>query len=62
MSFYDEAKWYCWVEIEKEIESRTSFDVERALMAKSLSLEGLISLLSPAAAPFLEKPFSIFFT
>lgn len=55
MSFYEEAKNYRWSEIEKEIGSRSALDVGRALSARTLTLDALMSLLSPAAQPFLEQ-------
>ena len=55
MSFYDEISSYRWEEIRQEIDGRTQADVERALAASPLRLEDLMSLLSPAAAPFLEE-------
>ena len=54
-SFYDEVKEYRWEEIKQEIQSRTPSDVERALGARSLRAENILSLLSPAAEPFLEE-------
>jgi 2-iminoacetate synthase len=54
MEFYDELKRYPWDEIENHIESRTASDVERALAAQSPKLEDFVSLLSPAAEPYLE--------
>jgi 2-iminoacetate synthase len=55
MSFYDEIKQYPWAEIRDEIHNRTEADVERSLAARHLSLDGLMSLLSPAADGFLEE-------
>lgn len=55
MSFCDEISSYRWEEIKQEIDSRTQADVERAFAASPLKLEDLMSLLSPAAAPFLEE-------
>ncbi len=55
MSFYDEVAQYRWEDFEKDIESRSGEDVERALGVGNLTMEGLISLLSPAAEPFLEE-------
>lgn len=54
MVFYDELKRYPWDEIEHRIASCTASDVERAMAAPSPKLDDLMSLLSPAAEPFLE--------
>ena len=54
MEFYDELKRYPWDEIAHQLESRTVSDVERALAAPSPKLDDFMSLLSPAAEPFLE--------
>jgi 2-iminoacetate synthase len=54
MEFYDELKRYPWDEITHQIESRTASDVERALASPSPKLEDFMSLLSPAAEPFIE--------
>ncbi len=55
MSFYDELKLMNWQEIEREILDRTSAEVETALAARSLNFNHLISLLSPAAEPYIEE-------
>jgi 2-iminoacetate synthase len=55
MSFYENAKCYGWAEVERDIQSRSAAEVERALREQPLRLEGLLSLLSPAAEPFLEE-------
>jgi 2-iminoacetate synthase len=55
MTFYDVIHSYRWEEIEKEIGRRSRSDVERALAARLLRLDDLISLFSPAAEPFLEE-------
>lgn len=55
MSFYDQINRLRSQEIEKEILSRTSLDVERALSARFLDMDRFISLLSPAAETFLEE-------
>jgi 2-iminoacetate synthase len=54
MSFYDEIKRTDWAEIENAIEGRTTGDVETALGAKTLNMDHIISLLSPAARPYIE--------
>lgn len=55
MSFYDEIKRTNWNEIEREIETRTADDVESALGAATLNAYHFISLLSPAAGPYIEE-------
>ena len=55
MSFYDEIKGTSWIEIEGESVGRTSADVEAALGARTLTEEHFLSLLSPAAKPYLEE-------
>ena len=54
MSFYDVIRTYRWEGIAGEIGRRSRPDVERALASRSPGLDDLMSLLSPAAAPFLE--------
>jgi 2-iminoacetate synthase len=54
MEFYRELNRYPWGEVENQIEKRTSSDVERALNGPTVRLEDFLSLLSPAAEPFLE--------
>lgn len=55
MSFYDVIRAYDWDETAREIGSRTVSDVERALSVRRLSLDDFMSLLSPAAEPYLEE-------
>lgn len=55
MSFHDELKQYKWADIDGEMKNRTQADVERALGAQPPDLDSLISLLSPAAEPYLEE-------
>jgi 2-iminoacetate synthase len=55
MGFYDVVRQYRWEEIAGEIGRRRAGDVERALAARSPSLDDLMSLISPAAEPFLEE-------
>ncbi|NLJ26906.1 MAG: 2-iminoacetate synthase ThiH [Deltaproteobacteria bacterium] len=55
MSFYDEIKEYEWDAIQKSIQNSTREDVEKSLAARTLGLEDLIHLLSPAAESFLEE-------
>jgi 2-iminoacetate synthase len=54
MSFSDVIRSYRWEEVAGAIGNRSCQDVERALAARSPGLDDLLSLLSPAAAPFLE--------
>ena len=55
MNFYDELRRHNWPEIEGEIRRRSQEDVERALGAGILDLDSFMSLLSPAAEPYLEE-------
>lgn len=55
MTFYDAMRTHPWRRLEGEIESRGSHDVDRALSSSALGLDGLVSLLSPAADPYLEE-------
>ncbi|MHB8908126.1 MAG: 2-iminoacetate synthase ThiH [Syntrophales bacterium] len=55
MSFYDVIRSHRRGEIEREIGRRTRRDVERALAARLPGFDDLMSLLSPAAEPFLEE-------
>lgn len=57
MSFLDTWKQHDFAEIARAIQTKTSADVQRALgrVRSGLSLDDLQSLLSPAAAPFLEE-------
>jgi len=55
MSFYDEILQTSWEDVEQEIGERTATDVEAALAAKDPCLSNLMSLLSPAAEPYLEQ-------
>ncbi len=55
MSFTDVIRSYRREEIEREIGRRSRPDVERALAARIPSLDDLLSLVSPAAEPFLEE-------
>jgi 2-iminoacetate synthase len=55
MAFYDKIRGYPWEQVKRNIYSRTRYDVEHALRTRHLNLDGLISLLSPAAEDFLEE-------
>lgn len=46
---------YSWDKVGEEIYSKTSADVERALSSPKKSLEDFKALISPAAAPYLER-------
>lgn len=55
MTFFDEIQRYPWNEVEGEILGRSIEDVERALSSPTPGIEGMISLLSPAADKLLEE-------
>jgi 2-iminoacetate synthase len=55
MSFLDEMRQVRWKSVETELLHCSDSDVERALGQHPLDLDGLLSLLSPAAEPFLEE-------
>lgn len=58
MSFYEQIESIAWSQVKQEIMSCSATDVAKALDSSdssTLRLEGLKSLLSPAAAPFLEE-------
>lgn len=55
MSFYNELIRHDWQAATDSISGKTTDDVERALVAERLDLEDFKALISPAAAPFLEK-------
>jgi 2-iminoacetate synthase len=55
MSFFDEISKYSWDELAEEIKGREEADVERALTAGDPGIDGVASLLSPAADPYLEQ-------
>ena len=55
MSFYEELKRTGWPEIEDEIGRRGRADVEAALRERTVGLDALLSLLSPAAGDYLEQ-------
>lgn len=46
---------YDWAEVKKEIYRKTALDVERALAASHRGLPDFMALISPAAAPYLER-------
>ncbi len=55
MSFYDEIQHYPWEEMAEAMAARTPEDVEEALSALTPDLDRFVSLVSPAADPFLEE-------
>ena len=54
-SFNDIFETYSWDEVKASIYAKTSADVEKALSATKRTLEDFKSLVSPAAAPYLEQ-------
>lgn len=54
MSVYEEIAHYSWEGIRKEVYGRSRDDVEKALGVEKPGMDDLLSLLSPAAEPFLE--------
>ncbi|SMD12603.1 2-iminoacetate synthase ThiH [Pedobacter nyackensis] len=54
-SFNDIFDQYSWEDTSKSIYSKTSVDVERALLTSKRTLEDFKALISPAAAPYLEQ-------
>lgn len=55
MSFLDELRKYKQDSVLSRIEAKNAQDVERALAADRPDLEEFMALLSPAAAPFIER-------
>lgn len=55
MNFTELYNTYSWNEIKSSIHSKTRKDVEHALASSRRNLEDFKALISPAAAPFLEK-------
>jgi 2-iminoacetate synthase len=53
--FARELQRYSWEEVEALIRSRSASDVERALAAGRRTVEDFAALISPAAAPYLER-------
>lgn len=53
--FYDELQRYDWDQTTREIASKTSADVERALSKRVLDIADFMALISPAAEPYLER-------
>lgn len=55
MSFCEELKRFDWGMVARDIIKRTPMDVEKVLGDNKVNLDGLISLLSPAAEAHLEE-------
>jgi 2-iminoacetate synthase len=55
MSFNEIFETYSWEETSRSIYAKTSADVEQALTATKRTLEDFKALISPAAAPYLER-------
>ena len=53
--FYDELKQYDWDATTAAIASKTSRDVVTALAKEHLTVDDFMALISPAAAPYLER-------
>lgn len=52
--FSEELKKYVWEDTTREIYSKTTADVEKALGKKHLEVEDFMALISPAAEKYLE--------
>ncbi|NDV84032.1 2-iminoacetate synthase ThiH [Bacteroides sp. 51] len=55
MDFKEQIEQYKWEEIKTQIYSKTGQDVERALSKARLDIDDFMSLISPAAEPYLEQ-------
>ena len=55
MSFQPIFEAHAWGDVQASIYAKTAADVERALAAPKLTLEDFKALISPAAAPYLER-------
>lgn len=53
--FSEEIEKLSWNEITEKIHSKTATDVRRALRKEHCSVDDFMTLISPAAAPFLEE-------
>lgn len=53
--FYEELKKYDWDETTAAIASKTAADVESALGREHLTVDDFMALISPAAAPYIER-------
>lgn len=53
--FYDELKKYSWEATTDAIASKTAADVEAALTRQNPTVDDFMALISPAAAPYLER-------
>ena len=55
MTFVNEIAKYSWSELSDSIYGKTKRDVERALGKSKRDIEDFKALISPAAAPYLER-------
>ncbi|MEG1586820.1 MAG: 2-iminoacetate synthase ThiH [Bacteroidales bacterium] len=55
MRFTEKIEEYDWEDISRRIASKNSQDVEMALRKEKIDMEDFFSLISPAAAPYLEQ-------
>ncbi|MCW3078407.1 MAG: thiH [Bacteroidetes bacterium] len=55
MTFKQTYEKYNWDDVSKNIQTKTSLDVERALAKQRISPEDFAALISPAALPYLEQ-------
>lgn len=53
--FSEELQKYDWDATTAEINSKTAYDVERALRKERLGVDDFMALISPAAAPYIEE-------
>ena len=53
--FRDEFERHSWEEVQASIYSKTAADVELALSGNKRSIDDFMALISPAAAPFLDR-------
>jgi 2-iminoacetate synthase len=55
MTFKETYLKYNWADVQKNIGSKTSRDVEKALAKQRINLDDFTALISPAALPYLEQ-------
>ncbi len=55
MSFFDDIQKYPLADVQRQINSSTDADVQRALSREKITVDDFAALLSPAALPHLEK-------
>lgn len=53
--FSEELRKFAWEETTERIAAKTDADVRHALMSPNPGIDGLMTLISPAAAPYLEQ-------